>query len=58
MREGKGTPKWAQVPGGCRCSICGQTVGAYEEYEAIKPKGGRPTIFTHTACIKKGRAKE
>jgi len=59
MREGDTIPKWAKLPDGrCDCSICGRTVGAYEEYEAIKPKGGRPTIFIHTACTKKERAKE
>ena len=62
MKETSRTPKWARPPIGCRCSICGQSVhgwsqfGPGDDYEAVKPKGGRPTVSLHTACVEKERS--
>lgn len=64
MREGQQTPKWQRPPDGCRCIICGQTVRGRsryhnydgDDYEVVKPRGGCPTIFLHTACVEKERA--
>ena len=64
MRDSTGTPKWMKPPEGCRCNICGQTVHGRgrsqesDDYEVVKPKGGRPTAFYHTACIEKERRTE
>lgn len=65
MKEGKQTPKWMRPPSGCRCNICGEIIRGRsryfdfesDEYEVVKPKGGRPTAFYHTACIEKERSK-
>jgi len=53
MIEDKKTPKWCQRPPWCSCRICGRSIDAGEEYEVVKPKGARPTMYFHTVCVEK-----
>lgn len=54
MTETEKTPKWARRPeNGCTCRICGQPIYAGDEYEVVKPKAPRPTMYFHSACVEK-----